>query len=148
MLPGAPRVTYTSSEIEYDYGPQSIHLIFSKIGDPRIVYRQNTQSCEKAKELAGKITTGAKNLVQRTDLPLAWDRSKELTKNVVTNGVDRTNDFVRSSIIPIQNAIRSLPGVAALTADPEDRAKRARDTQIRRATEKMEGLNLSIPTNR
>ena len=39
MLPGAPRVHYSGSKIEYDYGRHGITISFGLFGRPKVTYR-------------------------------------------------------------------------------------------------------------
>ena len=49
--PGAPKVSYTGDSIRYEYGSQSVTLIFGLCGKPRVKYSQGTMIGEKLREL-------------------------------------------------------------------------------------------------
>lgn len=148
MLPGAPRVSYTSCSIEYDYGPQAIILKFGHHGNPSVVYRQGTPAIEQWRLAREARRDRRDRWVQRTGLPQAYNRIREGASNAVGASADGLNAVGRAAVTPVTQIIQSTPLGAIFTPDPARQAERERDTMIRRAAADADKLSADIPTNR
>jgi hypothetical protein len=133
LPPGAPRVSYTSHAIRYDYGPQSVTLVFGVCGKPNVVYSQANQGVERTKEVVQGVATGTRNWVQRTGIPQGLQRFAQGTKSAVGAGADAIHDVGRAVLLPVANGLRSLPGAQFLKSTPEDQAANARVMAQRQA---------------
>jgi hypothetical protein len=119
MLPGAPRVTYTSRSIDYDYGSHGITLTFGLLGRPKIKYRSRPPlkrqvaeavHAEKWKERTCTAVRATKGLVA--------DSHAALTEAAID-----TKSVLSGLTLPVQNLIRVMPLGAAIT-DPDKAALR------------------------
>lgn len=150
MLPGAPRVTYTSSCIEYDYGENGITVHFGLFGHPTIKYRSgltwgtkmsNLVHAEQWKEKTQTITAGCKSLgsASHTTMKVAAIEGAEAAKMVT---------------LPVQNILRMMPfGAAVFDPDrpriwAEKVAEHERQHEIEHAQKMAERDDLTIRTNR
>jgi len=137
LPPGAPKITYTSHGIRYDYGPQSVTLSFGLLcGKPVVHYSNATKPGEFTRQVAMKAATGTKNLVQRTGLPQGLQRFGAGAKNAVGTAADHIHEAGRMALTPVVNGLRMLPGAQLLTSTPEDQAEKARDAALRQ-TERL-----------
>lgn len=98
MLPGAPRVTYSSHGIEYDYGQHGITLKFGLLGEPSVKYRSSLPWREKAAKAvhADKIAAGTKKAVG------------DIKTGVAGVGI-LAGDAAKMVTLPAQNAVGFLP---------------------------------------
>ena len=133
LPPGAPRVTYTSHAIRYDFGPQSVTLAFGACGKPNVVYSQATQAGDRVREVAQHVSTGAHNLVDRTGIPQGAQQLAQGAKSAVGAGADRVQDAGRAVLRPVVNGLKMLPGAQLFRTSPEDQAARAREAAQRQA---------------
>lgn len=134
LPPGAPKITYTSHAIRYDYGPQSVTLSFGVLcGKPTVHYSNATKPGEFIRQAAVKTATGTKNFVQRTGLPQGLQRFGAGAKNAVGTAADHIHDAGRMALTPVVNGLRMLPGAQLLTSNPEEQAEKARDAALRKA---------------
>lgn len=150
MLPGAPRVTYTSSCIEYDYGANGITLHFGLFGKPSIKYRSgqpwsrklsDAVHLEQCKQVADKVALSCKATASASGTALHV---------LAING----SEAVQMAALPVRNALRMLPFGAAVF-DPDLRVKweekiaeHQRDQEVERAARLREREDLTIRTNR
>jgi hypothetical protein len=133
MPPGFPRVTYTGNCIRYDYGPQSVVLLFGPLGKPYVEYKHSSVFGEAARERATNVAAGARNLVERSNLPTAKEKAVTFTKGVAATTVDRASQLTRGTSTFMIQVFRRIPGASYLVSSPEERAERLRDAQIRYA---------------
>ena len=148
MLPGAPRVSYTQSTIEYDYGPQSIVLKFGHHGNPSVIYRQGATFSEHFHQAREARRERIGRWVDRTGVVQAYDRVHEGAVNAVGASADGVNAVGRAVAAPIVQVVRSTPLGAIFTSDPARQAERQRDTMIRRAEAQADKYAGDIPTIR
>jgi hypothetical protein len=149
MLPGAPRVTYCGSSIEYHYPLNTITVHFPILGGPKVKYCTGRPI---TKQIAGAAVTAheeCKSLWQRTGIP---DRTKNLcaeTKTITKNlagGVNTTTEFV---LTPVRQVVQVLPFGTALTSATEERAAALeRDRKVQQAAERNRALDGSLRTLR
>ncbi len=150
MLPGAPRVTYTSSCIEYDYGENGITVHFGLFGQPTIKYRSgltwgskfgNLVHAEQVKEKAQAVTAGCK---------AAASTSHTALKVAAINGAE----VAKTVTLPVQNVLRLMPfGAAVFDPDrprvwAEKVAEHERQKEIEHAKKRAELDDVTIRTNR
>jgi len=126
LPPGAPRVTYTSHAIRYDYGPQAVTLAFGPCGKPHVIYGQATAAGERARGAVAGVSTGTRNFVERTGLPQGLRRFGRGARDVLGATADRVNDASRLLLLPVVNGVRLLPGAQLLRPSPEESATRDR----------------------
>jgi len=144
MFPGFPTVTYRSSSIRYDYGPQSVEVCFGWF-KPRVVYSQGTKVGESAKDVAERLGNGTRNLVQRTDLPVMADKVKTGAKNALANVTDATRRVSEAVRLPVINAARAIPGVSGLFKTPEPISARREDLSMVRQQAEFQRLETAFP---
>lgn len=138
LPPGAPKVTYSSHGIRYDYGPQSVTLAFGALcGKPSVHYSQSSKAGEFTKKVAVSTVTGTKNFVQRTGIPQGLQRFGQGAKNAVGTAADHINEAGRMALTPVVNGLRSLPGAQLLQSSPEEQAEKARDAALRQAERRV-----------
>jgi len=149
-LPGAPRVTYTSSCIEYDYGENGITVHFGLLGQPTIKYRSgltwstkmgNLVHAEQLKAKAQAVTDGCK---------AAASTSHTALKVAAING----SEAAKAVTLPVQNILRMMPfGAAVFDPDrpriwAEKVAEHERQKEIEHAEKMAELDDVTIRTNR
>ncbi|HKM52653.1 MAG TPA: hypothetical protein VJY33_04530, partial [Isosphaeraceae bacterium] len=118
MLPGAPRVFYTRSSIEYNYGPQAIILKFGHCGNPSVVYRQGTPLTEHWRQAREARHERVDRWVQRTGITQAYARVREGTSNAAGATADGLRAVGRAAVTPVVQVIRSTPLGTIFTSDP------------------------------
>lgn len=148
MLPGAPRVKYTSSSIEYDYESQAIILKFGHHGKPTVTYRQGVPLAIRIKQGSARRHEKLDNFVQRTGIPTAGGKIREVGKNVAETTADRIKDVGTMAFAPVIQIVKATPLGNAFTSSPEDRATKARDGAVQRAQQTVNSLGADIPTVR
>jgi len=148
MLPGAPRVIYTRSTIEYDYGPQSIVLKFGHHGEPSVIYRQGSTFFDQLKQSREARRERIASWVNRTGAGQAYGRVHEGAVNAVGASADGVNAVGRAVAAPIVQVVRSTPLGGIFTSDPVRQAERERDTMVRRAEAQAAKYTGDIPTIR
>jgi hypothetical protein len=148
MLPGAPRVSYTKSTIEYDYGPQAIILKFGHHGAPSVVYRQGTPLAESWRQAREARRERIGRWVQRTGVEAAYDRVHDGAVNAAGASADGINAVGRAVAAPVGQVVRSTPLGSIFTADPVRRAERERDAMARRAESEASRFSGDISTVR
>lgn len=150
MLPGAPRVTYTSSSIEYDYGETGITLHFKTHGSPTIKYRNglpwhrklgNVVHADQWKDRAARLQSSTEN---------AASRSKTLAHGAMA----QIGDAGKTALLPVRNLLEVMPGGKVFFGtDWEQRlatraAEHQRDKANHHAEKDRRWAEYSIPTNR
>ncbi|AMV27012.1 hypothetical protein VT84_21600 [Gemmata sp. SH-PL17] len=140
LPPGAPRVTYTNDTIRYDFGPQSVTLVFGHCGNPRVRYSQSTNASETAHKKIAATKAETRSFVQRTGIPEGMQRFKEGTKSTCGAIADRINDVGHTTADVFRNATDFIPGAQLLKSTPEDKAVREQE-RLQRATESRPTLD-------
>lgn len=148
MLPGAPRVFYRHASIEYDYGPQAIVLKFGLCGKPTVVYRQGTPLVEHLRQASEARHERVDRWVQRTGLPVAYNRVCEGTSNAAGAAADGARALGRAAVTPVLQIVRATPLGTIFTSDPSRQAERERDSMVRRAEAETRKFAADIPTVR
>lgn len=149
MLPGAPRVTYTSNAIEYDYGTQAITISFCWLSHkPKVDYRQGMPAYKKIEHVVVRTGEATRELVNRTGLPEVKDTLVNGTKNVVVTTADRVNTVGKQLLAPPTAMLRMTPLGNLFTSSEEDQAIQARNEAVQRASAAALRAQASIPTNR
>jgi len=149
MLPGAPRVHYTSSSVEYDYGPQSIFLKFGHHGGkPSVVYRQGLGIGERMRLASEARHDRIDKWVERTGLPEAGGKIREGAGNALGATADGVRAVGKAAVAPVVRIIQATPIGSVLKSDPAKDAERERDTMTRRAEAEAKRVGADIPTLR
>jgi hypothetical protein len=148
MLPGAPRVVYTHSSVEYDYGPQAIILKFGLHGKPSVVYRQGTPVGERWRQAREARHERVDRWVQRTGIPVVRERIREGAGNAAGATADGIRGAGKIVLSPIVQVIRATPLGTIVTPDPARQAERQRDAMVRRAEAESRQFAADIPTVR
>jgi hypothetical protein len=148
MLPGAPRVIYTSHSIEYDYGPQGLIVAFGHHGKATVTVRQGKTAHAKLREAAAHAGQATGDLARRTGLPDQRRSIARGARDAAGMVADRVNDLRRAVSTPVAGLLRSTPGVRRFAGTAEQRAETSRDASVRRAGEQGQREEEFIPTNR
>ncbi len=133
MLPGAPRVTYTDSCIEYDYGTQGITIKFAWICGPKVVYRNGVPVTTQVKNVAVRTTDATRRFIERTGLPECQEQAVGLTHNVLQTSADRVRRVCKTVTAPPIAILQMTPLSNLFTTSEEERASSARDAAVSRA---------------
>ena len=133
MPPGAPRVIYTADSIRYDYGPQSVTLIFGPCGNPRVRYSQASEGHEAARKKIEEHRTETRSWVQRTGVPQGLQRFKSEAKEACGAVADRLHDAGKIVVDMSTTVIQMIPGAQLLKSSPEDAAAREQERAQRAA---------------
>lgn len=147
LPPGAPRVTYDTDSIIYDFGPQSVTVKFGPFKNTVHYAQQGTRLGERVHDAAREKIDNTREFVRRTGLPAAIDRTKEMTKNAAFRTADGINNLAQITLTPVRTILGYVPGYNALKESPEDRALRERDAEIRRGI-RQQTETIYVPTNR
>jgi hypothetical protein len=148
MVPGAPKVTYTSHAIAYDFGNQTICIQFCWLtGRPEVHYSNHVVSQSTWAKLTA-MHKETKNLIERTGLPNAGRKLTAVTKNVTETSVDNMREAGKMIIAPVIQVGKMIPGINTLTSHPEDRASSLRDVQIQKTLEERLRQEGEIKQNR
>ncbi len=150
LPPGAPRVTYTDSSIEYDYGTQAVTISFCCLlhCSPKVTYRQGITVKEKVEHCAVCARDATRRLVNRTGIPECADKAAAGTKSAVVTTVDRVNDLGKKLLAPPIALIRATPLSNLLNESPEVRAEKDRAAEVKRAADRASQADSFINTNR
>lgn len=145
LPPGAPRVTYTDDTIRYDYGPQSVSLVFGHCGSPRVRYSQSTVASENARLRVVAAKTETRSFVQRTGLPQGVQRFRDTSKETFGAVADRIHDVGTTVADAFRAMIQFIPGSQLLQSTPEDAAARAQERAQRAADARPNLENTFVP---
>jgi hypothetical protein len=151
LPPGAPRVTYTADAIEYDYRTQAVTISFCCLlhKGPKVTYRQGVPLAQKVESAVARTGDATRRLVNRTGLPEAVDKVAAGTKSAVVSTVDRANDLGERLVALPVALIRATPLGNLFQESPEDQAEKARNAEVRRATDRATRIEDSyLKTNR
>lgn len=133
MLPGAPRVTYRSHSIEYDYGTQRVCIVFGLLGKPTVSHQHGVPFTTRLRQTTDHARDSARRLLDRTDLPRYSDEAYETTKGAVLTGIDGLNRLGKIALAPVAQVGQLLPFAKTMSTTPERLAERERDATLRRA---------------
>ena len=148
MLPGAPRVTYTSKSIIYDFGNQYVTVHFCCLsGRATVQYGHAVVSAECKAKLT-QMATSAKTWVERTGLPDASKKLMTSAKDAANTSADKIHDVGKAVATPVLQAVKLIPGINMLKGNPEDEAIHLRNLQVKGAEVDSLRKDVSIPTNR
>ncbi|MDY3560350.1 hypothetical protein R5W23_001583 [Gemmata sp. JC673] len=145
LPPGAPRVTYTNDTIRYDYGPQSVSLVFGVCGNPRVRYSQATNVHENTRTRISTARTETRDFVTRTGIPSGLQRFKDTTKSTLGAVADRVHDGGKFVADAVTTAIEFIPGAQLLKSNPEDQAIREQERLQRDADRRPNLDNTFVP---
>ncbi len=154
MLPGAPRVIYTSKTIEYDYGKQGIIICFDcgcglkPCCNPKVTYRNCTPLARQVACAAKKVGAAVHHVVVSTGASDLACKVKDETKSLGHAAVDGVKTAGKAVLTPVVQIVEVLPGVKTLQSSGEQRAAVARDEAVQRAAALNSRANDSIRTVR
>jgi hypothetical protein len=148
MLPGAPKVIYTSRAIEYDYGKQGITLSFGCFGSPRIIYRNCRPAGRVIGEAVAGMARGTHHVLDRSGVGDFACHVKDGAKNLGTAAVAGVKTAGTVIVTPVVQAAQFVPGARMLTPCPADRAAAARDRAVQRSAKLNSRLDETIRTVR
>ncbi len=155
LLPGAPRVCYTPTCIEYDYGNRGIKLIFQRKGQVDVSYRNAVPIGRVVGKGAAGVAKGGVAVLRRTGaLHVAAG-----TGVVVAGAAGATLDGIREGgkivLTPVANVAQALPVVNPIVSSFRDRSEaesrnaiQKRDAEVTRAQRRIDSLDNTIPTIR
>jgi hypothetical protein len=112
MLPGAPKVTYRSRSIEYNYGESGITVVFGLFGPPTLKYRSGRTWSQKAADLVHVEKLKSHWHTVKVHTHTAAQRSKAATTGLIVE----IHDQAKIVTLPAQNIVRMMPFGAALTS--------------------------------
>ncbi len=150
MLPGAPRVTYTSSSIEYDYGETGITVQFKTHGSPAIKFRNGLPWHRK---LGNAVHADQwRNRVEslRDSTKTAASRSRTLAHGAII----KFGDTSQTILLPAANLLEMMPGGKIVFGTDWQERLAIRAAEHRRekanyiAEKERRWAEFSIPTNR
>lgn len=128
MMPGAPRVTYTAHEIQYDYGHQAIILCF-KCRSPKVIYRNGTPMTTKAVRGVKAVANCTTTVLQESGVCVCAAEAARGAKNAFVNIAHGGRDVVVMAATPMVNVACMTPLGSLVKAHPE----RKRDVRVSRA---------------
>ena len=137
--PGAPRVTYTSDSIEYDYGTQAVTIHFSCFVHcpPKVTYRQGVPCIRRVEHVVVSTRDATRNLLNRTAIPTCADKAASGTKSFVNTTVDRVNTLGKMVLSWPVALIRATPLGNFFTESPADQATKSRNSMTNRAQNQL-----------
>jgi hypothetical protein len=144
MLPGAPRVTYTSREIQYDFGHDAIIVCFGLRGKPKIVYRHGVPLRVKAARGVKSLGQCTTNLLAESGVCEHAGNAARSAKNAIGNVAHTTHDLAGMAVTPIANVAMMTPIGSIFQPNPE----RKRDAAVTRAQAEKARADASIRTLR
>lgn len=126
LPPGAPRITYRSDRIVYDYRESTITVRFrhpgllgrERSGKPMIVVTHRSPGAVTAARNAEKRRAHQRDWWTRTGIPSATTETAESTKKLVGNAADGIHTVGETVTAPIKAAWRATP-LSALTSSQE-----------------------------
>lgn len=130
MPPGAPRVIYKRSSIEYDFGTQGVLLWFDLCGKAKVTYRQGPKVSTVARKTARGASRVVTDLAVRTGLPKYAVGLGGLTWNLTQTTADRVGGITKRVVEPVVGGVRSTPFPSLIFSTAEDRAASKRDQLI------------------
>jgi hypothetical protein len=151
MLPGAPRVTYKRTHIEYNYGKRSMILHFGHLAplcdeEPKIYIHENDGLIRTAGHCANETGTHVGEWVERTGLPYVVHHVASSTGEALDTTADHIHHAGAVVATPFLQVWEALPWRSYLESTPEERAQRLRDIRVQSAQPLPQGLEGTIPT--
>jgi hypothetical protein len=148
MLPGAPRVHYSSGKIEYDYGRHGITLSFGLFGQPKVSYRNHRSVHHTAVETVAKAHDHLGNAWENSGLSKAAKGGAQSTKGFFTSTSNGVKDAGKAFFTPAKQLVQSTPLGALFRDKTEEHARRQRDREVRAAAEASARRAISLSTLR
>jgi hypothetical protein len=153
MLPGAPRVCYTSRTIEYDYGKQGITICFDgcfckPCCNPKVTYRNHKPVLRVVGGAVAGVAKATHHVTVATGASDLACHVKNETKNLAGAAACAVKTAGKIVLTPVIVVVEALPGAKALQSSAEQRAADARDASVQRAGTAAAQSNASIPTVR
>jgi hypothetical protein len=148
LLPGAPRVIYTSCSIEYDYGKEGVKLTFGRIGPPMVSYRNMTRLHRSIGCALKGAAGGVHHLSERSGLSELSHKAACGAKGAASTAIDGVKTAGKVVLTPAAQIVNVLPLTKILSSSIEQRAAEQRDAVVRRAQVQSAGRDATIPTVR
>ncbi len=138
LPPGAPRVNYTSESIQYDYGNQSVTLLFPKHGSPKVAFRHSSEKSSVERRVDRELKLATTNAEPKRK----FGESLRKAATSTSKGVHSLSTVVTK---PIAAAIKATP-LGNLRSTPERDATKARNTLADKAAKEASTVNATIPS--
>lgn len=150
LLPGAPRVRYTSSSIEYDYGRELISVDFPWLGSPKVRFRNGPAMGSQIAATGKAVSQRTHDWLERTGLPAATKKSRATVHQASLAAADSIHKVGQLVAAPIVQAAHFIPfGSAAVSSlAPDRQAENMRNLQVNSAVKQSQFDNASIQTLR
>ncbi len=151
LMPGAPRVTYTSNSIQFDYGKHAAKIHFGMFGKPKVKYRSGYTLLGRV----GKVVKADQWQEKAQEHSETWQNTSERVHNVSLGAVATVTDTTKQYVVtPVQNMLQTLPfGKVIFNSDWEQRlteraAQFKRDKGVKKAQNQFKRDDFSINTLR
>jgi len=151
MMPGAPRVHYTSRSIEYDFGEHAVSIVFGKLREVPVVKYRNRP----------KVATTIEKRMEQTGLPKAGGKIsntagqvKAKAKTMTLNAAVAVAKVAQTAAIPVVKIAKMLPGAQWVLNPNADQATGAgaaefcRDLEVKQASREAFRSSGSLTTLR
>lgn len=154
MLPGSPRITYTKSYIDYDFGERQVRLRLlhplkpCDRDTPTVTYSRGRGFAESTQSTVVTCGQHTRDWICRTGVPTAVGAVAHASRNAINSSADIAHDVGAAAAAPFVRVAEATPLGSLLTADPEESARRTRDAAVQRAARNNSDREFSIPTLR
>jgi hypothetical protein len=149
MLPGAPRVTYHHSSIEYEFGENAVMLEFPLLGCPKVKYRNGRPLGSRVAAVTACAASECHDLWRRTGIPDRTHAVCECSKTSVKSAATSVNTATTMILTPVKQVVQFLPFGTALTSSHAQRAaEKERDRQVMNAARSSFNREFDIRTVR
>jgi len=126
LPPGAPRITYRSNRIVYDYRDRSITVCFGhpgplglgRVGKPAISVAHHSPALQAAAQHSKQAHTHRREWWTRTGIPSATVEVTATTKELANNAADAIHTVGDAATAPIKAVWRATP-LSSLTSSQE-----------------------------
>ncbi len=153
LLPGSPRVYYTSRAIDYEYEDRSIrihfgHGILGHACKPKIVIHKRSRLLQGSKTAAKHIYEETREVVQRTGVPTVASHLGRGVGKAAHSTADRIHDVGEMVVSPVVRIWEATPLQSLFTPDESDRADHLRRAKLSTQRPSFFGEGDSIRTIR
>lgn len=155
LLPGAPRVCYTQTYIEYDYGNRGIKIIFQHKGQVDVSYRNMTPVLRVVGKGAAGVAHGGVAVLKRAGVIHVVKCTGVAVAGTAGAALDGIREGGKAVMGPVTNVAQMLPVVNPIVSSFRDRSEAEtrsaisrRDAELTRAQRRLDTLDNTIPTIR
>ena len=153
MLPGSPRIVYRRHLIEYHFGRQAIRIQFCNLRDP--LHPQHPvvkylKTCDDIRDPSRLQSAGlgVRQWIDRTGIKQVCRSATDGTKTVLNSSADGIKAAGSAVISPVKKVVQATSLSSVLQPNPEQDAKRLRDSAVQKSQAAADKLSASIPTSR